>query len=334
MRIVLTGGAGFIGSHLCDRLLDDGLSVVVVDNLLTGSRRNLAHLADHPRFELEEVDVCRPFTVSGPVDWVLHLASPASPIDYLQLPLETLQVGSFGTHHALELARTKGASFLLTSTSEVYGDPLVHPQPETYWGNVNPIGPRAVYDEAKRYAEAVTMAYRRTFDLDTRIVRIFNTYGPRNRVDDGRVVPTFINQALAGEPLTLFGDGSQTRSFQYVDDLIAGIRRLREVSYHEPVNLGNPVEMTIRQFAELILRLTGSSSPLVHRPLPQDDPRTRQPDIRRAREVLGWEPRVSPEEGLSQTIAWYKNLHREHSLRHQPPGPGQPTTDRDPSGLS
>ncbi|MFZ4627883.1 MAG: UDP-glucuronic acid decarboxylase family protein [Blastocatellia bacterium] len=309
MRIVLTGGAGFIGSHLCDRLLDDGLSVVVIDNLLTGSRRNLAHLAAHPRFEFQEVDVCRPFTVSGPVDWVLHLASPASPIDYLQLPLETLQVGSFGTHHALELARTKGASFLLTSTSEVYGDPLVHPQPEAYWGNVNPIGPRSVYDESKRYAEAVTMAYRRTFDLDTRIVRIFNTYGPRNRVDDGRVVPTFINQALAGEPLTLFGDGTQTRSFQYVDDLVAGIRRLMEVPFHEPVNLGNPLEMTIRQFAELILRLTGSSSSLVHRPLPEDDPRTRQPDIRRAREVLGWEPRVSPEEGLSQTIAWYRNLH-------------------------
>ena len=311
MRIVLTGGAGFIGSHLCDRLLDDGLSVLVVDNLLTGSRRNLAHLAAHPRLEFQQLDVCQPFTVAGPVDWVLHLASPASPIDYLQLPLETLQVGSFGTHHALELARTKGASFLLTSTSEVYGDPLVHPQPEAYWGNVNPIGPRAVYDEAKRYAEAATMAYRRTYDLDTRIVRIFNTYGPRNRVDDGRVVPTFINQALAGEPLTLFGDGTQTRSFQYVDDLVAGIRRLMEVRYHEPVNLGNPVEMTIRQFADLILQLTGSSSPLVHRPLPQDDPRTRQPDIRRAREVLGWEPRVSPEEGLSQTIAWYRNLHRE-----------------------
>jgi dTDP-glucose 4,6-dehydratase len=302
-------------------LLEDGLSVVVVDNLLTGSRRNLAHLDAHPRLEFLEVDVCRPFTVSGPVDWVLHLASPASPIDYLQLPLETLQVGSFGTHHALELARTKGASFLLTSTSEVYGDPLVHPQPETYWGNVNPIGPRAVYDEAKRYAEAVTMAYRRTFNLDTRIVRIFNTYGPRNRVDDGRVVPTFINQALAGEPLTLFGDGTQTRSFQYVDDLIAGIRRLMEVPCHEPVNLGNPVEMTIRQFAELILQLTGSSSVLVHRPLPQDDPRTRQPDIRRAREVLGWEPRVSPEKGLSQTIAWYRNLHRESLSWPQRSGP-------------
>jgi dTDP-glucose 4,6-dehydratase len=313
MRIVLTGGAGFIGSHLCDRLLAEGLSVVVVDNLLTGSRRNLAHHDTHPRLAFQEVDVCRPFTVDGPVDWVLHLASPASPIDYLQLPLETLQVGSFGTHHALELARTKGASFLLTSTSEVYGDPLVHPQPEAYWGNVNPIGPRAVYDEAKRYAEAVTMAYRRTFDLDTRIVRIFNTYGPRNRVDDGRVVPTFINQALAGEPLTLFGDGTQTRSFQYVDDLVAGIRRLMEVPFHEPVNLGNPVEMTIRQFAELILHLTGSSSPIEHRPLPQDDPRTRQPDIRRAREVLGWEPRVSPEEGLSQTIAWYRDLHQERS---------------------
>jgi dTDP-glucose 4,6-dehydratase len=308
MRIVLTGGAGFIGSHLCDRLIAEGHSVIVLDNLLTGSLRNLAHLDGNPLLEFQQVDICRPWTVEGSVDWVLHLASPASPIDYLKLPIETLQVGSIGTYHALELAKCKAATFLLTSTSEVYGDPLVHPQPESYWGNVNPIGPRAVYDEAKRYAEALTMAYHREFALDVRIVRIFNTYGPRNRVDDGRVVPTFINQALSGQPLTIFGDGSQTRSFQYVDDLVSGIRRLLEVPYHAPINLGNPVEMTIRQFAELILRLTGSTSPIVYRPLPQDDPKTRQPDIRRAQEVLGWEPAISPERGLQQTIDWYRVL--------------------------
>ena len=308
MRIVLTGGAGFIGSHMTDRLIAEGHRVVVVDNLITGYEQNLSHQRHHPHLEFFRQDVSEPFEIPGEVDWILHFASPASPIDYLKLPLETLKVGSYGTHHALELARAKGAAFLLTSTSEVYGDPLVHPQTEDYWGNVNPNGPRSVYDEAKRYAEAVSMAYYREFGLDVRIVRIFNTYGPRNRVDDGRVVPTFINQALREEPLTVFGEGNQTRSFQYVDDLVEGIRRLMDVPYHQPINIGNPVEMTILEFARLILRLTGSRSEIVYRPLPQDDPRTRQPDISRAREVLGWEPRVPVEEGLRKTIDWYRSL--------------------------
>ena len=308
MRIVLTGGAGFIGSHMTDRLIAEGHRVVVVDNLITGYEQNLSHQRHHPHLEFFRQDVSEPFEIPGEVDWILHFASPASPIDYLKLPLETLKVGSYGTHHALELARAKGAAFLLTSTSKVYGDPLVHPQTEDYWGNVNPNGPRSVYDEAKRYAEAVSMAYYREFGLDVRIVRIFNTYGPRNRVDDGRVVPTFINQALREEPLTVFGEGNQTRSFQYVDDLVEGIRRLMDVPYHQPINIGNPVEMTILEFARLILRLTGSRSEIVYRPLPQDDPRTRQPDISRAREVLGWEPRVPVEEGLRKTIDWYRSL--------------------------
>lgn len=308
MRIVLTGGAGFIGSHMTDRLIAEGHRVVVVDNLITGYEQNLSHQRHHPHLEFVRHDVSEPFEIPGEVDWILHFASPASPIDYLKLPLETLKVGSYGTHHALELARAKGAAFLLTSTSEVYGDPLVHPQTEDYWGNVNPNGPRSVYDEAKRYAEAVSMAYYREFGLDVRIVRIFNTYGPRNRVDDGRVVPTFINQALREEPLTVFGEGNQTRSFQYVDDLVEGIRRLMDVPYHQPINIGNPVEMTILEFARLILRLTGSRSEIVYRPLPQDDPRTRRPDISRAREVLGWEPRVPVEEGIRKTIDWYRSL--------------------------
>ncbi len=308
MRIVLTGGAGFIGSHMTDRLIAEGHRVVVVDNLITGYEQNLSHQRHHPHLEFVRHDVSEPFEIPGEVDWILHFASPASPIDYLKLPLETLKVGSYGTHHALELARAKGAAFLLTSTSEVYGDPLVHPQTEDYWGNVNPNGPRSVYDEAKRYAEAVSMAYYREFGLDVRIVRIFNTYGPRNRVDDGRVVPTFINQALREEPLTVFGEGNQTRSFQYVDDLVEGIRRLMDVPYHQPINIGNPVEMTILEFARLILRLTGSRSEIVYRPLPQDDPRTRRPDISRARQVLGWEPRVPVEEGIRKTIDWYRSL--------------------------
>lgn len=308
MRIVLTGGAGFIGSHMTDRLIAEGHRVVVVDNLITGYEQNLSHQRHHPHLEFVRHDVSEPFEIPGEVDWILHFASPASPIDYLKLPLETLKVGSYGTHHALELARAKGAAFLLTSTSEVYGDPLVHPQTEDYWGNVNPNGPRSVYDEAKRYAEAVSMAYYREFGLDVRIVRIFNTYGPRNRVDDGRVVPTFINQALREEPLTVFGEGNQTRSFQYVDDLVEGIRRLMDVPYHQPINIGNPVEMTILEFTRLILRLTGSRSEIVYRPLPQDDPRTRRPDISRAREVLGWEPRVPVEEGIRKTIDWYRSL--------------------------
>lgn len=308
MRIVLTGGAGFIGSHLADRLIAEGHEVIAVDNLITGYEKNIEHLRRHSSFSFVRQDVSEPFDIPGPVDWVLNLASPASPIDYLKLPLQTLKVGSYGTHQTLELARARGASYLLTSTSEVYGDPLVHPQPESYWGNVNPNGPRSVYDEAKRYAEAVTMAYHREFDLDVRIVRIFNTYGPRNRVDDGRVVPTFINQALRDESLTVFGEGRQTRSFQYVDDLVDGIRLLMERRFHQPVNIGNPIEMTILEFARLIIELTGSRSEIVYRPLPQDDPQIRQPDITRAREVLGWEPRVPVEDGLRRTIDWYRSL--------------------------
>jgi dTDP-glucose 4,6-dehydratase len=307
MRIVLTGGAGFIGSHLADRLIADGHVVLAIDNLITGYEENIAHLLDHPSFSFIRQDISAPFDIPGQIDWVLNLASPASPIDYLRLPLETLRVGSYGTHHTLDLARAKGASYLLTSTSEVYGDPQVHPQPESYWGNVNPHGPRSVYDEAKRYAEAATMAYHREFGLNVRIVRIFNTYGPRNRVDDGRVVPTFINQALRNQPLTVFGEGRQTRSFQYVDDLVDGLCLLMARGSHQPVNIGNPNEMTILQFARMIIDLTGSRSEIVYRPLPQDDPQIRQPDITRAREVLGWEPRVPVEVGLRRTIDWYRS---------------------------
>jgi len=308
MRIVLAGGAGFIGSHLADRLISEGYEVVVVDNLVTGYEKNVEHLRSNPNFSFVWHDVIKPLDIPGKIDWVLNLASPASPIDYLKLPFETLQVGSYGTHNTLELAREKGASYLLTSTSEVYGDPLVHPQPEEYWGNVNPIGPRSVYDEAKRYAEAATMACHREYSLDVRIVRIFNTYGPRNRVDDGRVVPTFINQALRDEPITVFGEGQQTRSFQYVDDLVEGILLLMNTRFNQPVNIGNPVEMTILEFAKLIIELTESKSEIVYRPLPQDDPQTRQPDITRARDLLGWEPHVSVEEGLRRTIDWYRSL--------------------------
>ncbi|MGH9843400.1 MAG: UDP-glucuronic acid decarboxylase family protein [Blastocatellia bacterium] len=306
MRILITGGAGFIGSHLADRLIAEGHQVIAMDNLVTGDTENIAHLRSNPNFEFIYHDISHHIHVPGHLDWVLNLASPASPIDYLQLPIQTLKVGSLGTHNALGLAKAKGAKFLLTSTSEVYGDPLVHPQHEEYWGNVNPIGPRGVYDEAKRFAEAITMAYHRQHGVDTRIVRIFNTFGPRNRVNDGRVVPTFINQALHGEPLTVFGEGQQTRSFQYVDDLIAGIRRLMDVPYNKPVNIGNPTELTILEFAKLILRLTGSQSEIVYRPLPEDDPKNRRPDNSRAREVLGWEPRISVEEGLQKTIEWYR----------------------------
>jgi dTDP-glucose 4,6-dehydratase len=308
MRIVLAGGAGFIGSHLADRLISEGYEVVVVDNLVTGYEKNVEHLRSNPNFSFVWHDVIKPLDIPGKIDWVLNLASPASPIDYLKLPFETLQVGSYGTHNTLELAREKGASYLLTSTSEVYGDPLVHPQPEEYWGNVNPIGPRSVYDEAKRYAEAATMACHREYSLDVRIVRIFNTYGPRNRVDDGRVVPTFINQALRDEPITVFGEGQQTRSFQYVDDLVEGILLLMNTRFNQPVNIGNPVEMTILEFAKLIIELTESKSEIVYRPLPQDDPQTRQPDITRARDLLGWEPHVSVEDGLRRTIDWYRSL--------------------------
>ena len=308
MRILITGGAGFIGSHLTDRLLGEGHQVVAMDNLVTGDVKNIAQHLSNPNFEFIHHDISNHIHVTGPLDWVLNFASPASPIDYLLLPIQTLKVGALGTHNALGVAKAKGAQFMLASTSEVYGDPLVHPQPEEYWGNVNPVGPRGVYDEAKRYAEAITMAYHRQHGVDTRIIRIFNTYGERNRVNDGRVVPTFINQALRGEALTVFGEGQQTRSFQYVADLVEGIRRLMETPFNKPVNLGNPVELTILQFAQLILKLTGSTSTIEYRPLPEDDPKTRKPDISRAKEVLDWEPRVAVEEGLTRTIAWYRTL--------------------------
>ncbi|GMU66190.1 MAG: epimerase [Acidobacteriota bacterium] len=307
-RAVVTGGAGFLGSHLCERLLAEGHAVVCVDNLITGKRDNVAHLTGRADFEFVLHDVSTPIEIDGPVDFVLHFASPASPIDYLELPIQTLKVGSLGTHNALGLAKAKGARYLLASTSEVYGDPLVHPQPESYWGNVNPVGPRGVYDEAKRFAEAMTMAYHRVHGLDTRIVRIFNTYGPRMRPRDGRVVPAFIQQALAGEPMTVFGDGGQTRSFCYVDDLIEGIFRLLMSAEVMPTNIGNPHEMTILQFAERIKALTGSSSPIDFRPLPEDDPKTRQPDIGKARAILGWEPKVPLDEGLGRTIEYFRSL--------------------------
>jgi len=306
-RAVITGGAGFLGSHLSDRLLAEGYDVVAVDNLVTGSRDNIAHLSGNPKFEYLNIDIIQPYTVPGPVDMVYNFASPASPVDYLELPLETLLVGSIGTHNTLELAREKGARFLTASTSEVYGDPTVHPQPEEYFGNVNPHGTRAVYDEAKRYSEAVTFAYRRKFDMDAKIVRIFNTYGPRMRIKDGRVVPAFISQALRGEPLTIFGDGMQTRSFCYVSDLIDGIYKLSVSEQSGPINVGNPIERTMLQFAEEILKATGSKSTIIHLPLPTaDDPKQRRPDITKARALLGWEPVVTLEEGLKDTIAYFQ----------------------------
>jgi dTDP-glucose 4,6-dehydratase len=306
MRVLVTGAAGFLGSHLCDRLLADGHRVIGMDNYITGSPANLAHLVHSSEFQLVMHDVTTFIEIEGPLDGVLHFASPASPVDYLELPIQTLKVGSLGTHKALGLARAKHARFLLASTSEVYGDPLVHPQPESYWGNVNPVGPRGVYDEAKRFAEAMTMAYHRYHGLDTRIVRIFNTFGPRMRPHDGRVVSNFIMQALKGEPLTVYGDGSQTRSFCYVDDLVDGIVRLFERGGHDPTNIGNPAEFTVRQLADRVLALTGSASVVVQRPLPVDDPRVRQPDISRAREQLQWEPRVPLDEGLARTIAFFR----------------------------
>ena len=308
MRILVTGAAGFLGSHLCDRLLAEGHAVVAMDNFVTGNPRNIAHLNDDRRFHFVEHNVTKFISVEGELDAVLHFASPASPIDYLELPIQTLKVGSLGTHNALGLALAKGARFLLASTSEVYGDPLVHPQPETYWGNVNPIGPRGVYDEAKRFAEAMTMAYHRTHGVPTRIARIFNTYGERMRLNDGRVVPALIGQALAGEPMTVFGDGSQTRSFCYVSDLIDGIYRLLVSEESEPINIGNPNELSVLEFARTIRRLTGTSSEIVFRPLPVDDPKVRQPDIKRARTRLGWEPRIPLEEGLRKTIEYFRSV--------------------------
>jgi len=306
LRLVVSGAAGFIGSHLCDRLLAEGHTVVALDNFLTGRSENLAHLAREPRLEFTKQDITERFSVRGPVDIVANLASPASPRDYLEYPIETLDVGSAGTRHMLELAKRKRARFLLTSTSECYGDPLVHPQVETYWGNVNPVGPRSCYDESKRFAEAITMAYHRTHGVRTNIARIFNTYGPRMQLNDGRVVPAFLDQALRGEPLTVFGDGSQTRSFCYVSDLVDGLYRLMLSDERYPVNLGNPREMTILEFAERICKLTNSSSSIVRMPLPEDDPRQRKPDISKAKNILGWEPKVSLEEGLKRTADYFQ----------------------------
>ena len=306
MRLLVTGAAGFLGSHLTDRFLEDGHEVVGMDNCITGTLDNLAHLHDHRSFTFVQHDVSKFIDVDGPLDAVLHFASPASPIDYLQLPIQTLKVGALGTHNALGLAKAKQARFLLASTSEVYGDPQVHPQPESYWGHVNPIGPRGVYDEAKRFAEAMTTAYHRVHGLDTRIVRIFNTYGPRMRPKDGRVVSNFIVQALSGDPLTVYGDGLQTRSFCYVDDLIEGIMRLFERGGPEPMNVGNPGEFTVRELADIVLRLTGSPSAVVYEPLPTDDPKQRRPDISAAKQRLGWEPKCSLEDGLRRTIEYFQ----------------------------
>lgn len=303
---VVTGGAGFLGSHLCDRLVAEGHSVVCIDNLITGSTANIAHLAGNPQFKFIQYDVTNYLFVDGSVDFIFHFASPASPIDYLKFPIQTLKVGSLGTHKALGLAKAKNARFLLASTSEVYGDPLLHPQPESYWGNVNPVGPRGVYDEAKRFAEAMTVAYHRYHKLETRIVRIFNTYGERMRIEDGRAIPAFMSQALRGEKVTVFGDGKQTRSVCYVSDLIEGIYRLMMSDYALPTNIGNPEEITMRGLAEEIVQLTGSTSTIVYKPLPEDDPKVRQPDISIARQVLHWEPRVKRADGLRKTMDYFQ----------------------------
>ncbi len=305
-KILITGGAGFLGSHLCDRFLAEGCRVIAMDNLITGNIENIEHLFSNKDFEFHHHDVSKFVHVSGDLDYILHFASPASPIDYLKMPIQTMKVGSLGTLNCLGLAKEKGARVLIASTSEVYGDPLVHPQTEDYWGNVNPVGPRGVYDEAKRFQEALTMAYHTFHGLETRIIRIFNTFGPRMRLDDGRVLPAFISQALNGEDLTAFGDGSQTRSFTYVDDLVEGIYRLLNSDYVEPVNIGNPEEITIREFGEEILRITGSSSKIIYKPLPKDDPKQRKPDITRAREVLDWEPKFTRAEGLVPTLNYFK----------------------------
>jgi dTDP-glucose 4,6-dehydratase len=307
VRTVITGGAGFIGSHLVERFLAEGHDVIAVDNLITGAMPNIEHLRSNPHFRFIVHDISHHLEIDGPVDNVLHFASPASPVDYLKFPIQTLKVGSLGTHNTLGLAKVKGARYLLASTSEVYGDPQEHPQREDYWGHVNPIGVRGVYDEAKRFAEAMTMAYHRAHGLKTHIVRIFNTYGPRMRLDDGRVLPNFVGQALRGEPLTVYGDGSQTRSFCFISDLVEGIYRLLFTEFHQPVNLGNPDEVTIVEFAKEILALTGSKSEIVYRPLPADDPRVRRPDISRARQVLnGWEPKIGRREGLRRTVEYFQ----------------------------
>jgi dTDP-glucose 4,6-dehydratase len=305
-RVLITGAAGFLGSHLCDRFIKEGYKVVGMDNLITGSMKNIEHLMKLENFEFYHHDVSKYVHVAGDLDYILHFASPASPIDYLKIPIQTLKVGSLGTHNLLGLAKSKGARMLIASTSEVYGDPLVHPQTEEYWGNVNPIGPRGVYDEAKRFQEAITMAYHTYHNLETRIVRIFNTYGPRMRLDDGRALPAFMSQALNNEDITVFGDGSQTRSFCYVDDLVEGIYRLLLSDYAQPVNIGNPQEITLLQFAEEIIKLTNTKSKIVFKPLPKDDPKQRQPDISKAKEILNWEPKVSREEGLKRTLEYFK----------------------------
>ncbi len=310
-RVLITGGAGFLGSHLCDRFIKEGHYVIAMDNLITGDLRNIEHLFKHPNFEFYHHDVSKFIHVPGELDYILHFASPASPIDYLKIPIQTLKVGSLGIHNCLGLARVKNARVIIASTSEVYGDPQVHPQTEEYWGHVNPVGPRGVYDEAKRFQEAMTMAYHTYHGVETRIVRIFNTYGPRMRLNDGRVLPAFIGQALRGEDLTIFGDGTQTRSFCYVDDLVEGIYRLLLSDYAYPVNIGNPAEITMNEFAQEIIKLTGTDQKIVHKPLPKDDPKQRQPDITKAREILGWEPKVSRAEGLKITYEYFKNLPKE-----------------------
>jgi dTDP-glucose 4,6-dehydratase len=314
-RILITGGAGFLGSHLCDRFIKEGYHVIAMDNLITGDLRNIEHLFKLPNFEFYHHDVSKFVHVPGELDYILHFASPASPIDYLKIPIQTLKVGSLGIHNCLGLARAKGARVLIASTSEVYGDPHVHPQTEDYWGNVNPVGPRGVYDEAKRFQEAITMAYHTYHGLETRIVRIFNTYGPRMRLNDGRVLPAFIGQALRGEELTMFGDGSQTRSFCYVDDLVEGIYRLLHSYYAQPVNIGNPDEITIREFGEEIIKLTGTNQKLVGKPLPMDDPKQRKPDITKAKAILNWEPKVGRAEGLKITYDYFKTLPKEELFK-------------------
>jgi dTDP-glucose 4,6-dehydratase len=310
-RILITGAAGFLGSHLCDRFIKEGYKVIAMDNLITGDLRNIEHLFKLEQFEFYHHDVTKFIHIPGKLDYILHFASPASPIDYLKIPIQTLKVGAHGTHNCLGLAKAKGARILVASTSEVYGDPLVHPQTEEYWGNVNPVGPRGVYDEAKRYMESITMAYNRFHGVQTRIVRIFNTYGPRMRLNDGRALPAFIGQALRGEDLTVFGDGSQTRSFCFVDDLVEGIYRLLMSDYDMPVNVGNPSEITLKEFAEEVIRLTGISQKIVYKPLPVDDPKQRQPDITKAKEILGWEPKIARAEGLKVTYEYFKNLPQE-----------------------
>jgi dTDP-glucose 4,6-dehydratase len=316
-RVLITGAAGFLGSHLCDRFLKEGFYVIGMDNLITGRLENLEHLKDNPNFEFINHDVSKHITIEGDLHYILHFASPASPIDYLKIPIQTLKVGSLGTHNCLGLAKAKGARMIIASTSEVYGDPLVHPQTEEYYGNVNPVGPRGVYDEAKRFQEAITMAYHTYHGLETRIVRIFNTYGPRMRLNDGRVLPAFIGQALRGEDLTVFGDGSQTRSFCYVDDLVEGIYRLLMSDYAHPVNIGNPDEITIKEFAEEIIKLTGTTQKIIYKELPKDDPMQRQPNIDKARTLLGWEPKVNRAEGLKITYDYFKSLSPEELNRKE-----------------